>query len=137
MGAKTKATTAPSMTREQMALLNSMMRGVGNQMQGISLGQTWGGPGTTSRQGLGGTPWDTTIRPGQDGQHGMQFPYGQAISQAQPGGMPQAPIPSAAGFPATSPGPGAPPNPFGMAAYSDRNQIVSPIVNPFRRNLGG
>lgn len=132
MGAKQKITQAPTMTPEQLALLNSMMRGVTNQMQGFTLGQTWGGPGTSSRAGFGGKAWDTGGTPSVN-------PWFQAIANTRPRGavgMPQAPIPGAPVGPAGM-NPGQAPNPFMLAAYSDRNQLVSPIVNPFRRNLGG
>jgi len=124
MGAKTKITQAPTMTPEQLALLSSMMRGSTNQMQGVSLGQSWGGPGTTSRQGAGGTPWDPSINP---------------VSEfLGPGGMPQAPIAGAPAVPGGQQGgSGAMVNPFGLAAYSNRDNLVNPIVNPFRRNIGG
>jgi hypothetical protein len=118
MGAKVQTTQTELLTPQQKALLNSMMTGSSNLMSGMQFGQSWGGPGSTSRQGYGGTPWNT-----QGGGGKLQS-------------TPMAPIPSSSGYQATNPGnPGA--SPWGMAAYSDRNQIVSPIVNPFRRNLGG
>jgi hypothetical protein len=123
MGAKTKITQAPTMTPEQTALLNSMMRGSSNQMQGMSLGQTWGGPGTTSRQGYGGTPWDTRVP--------VENPFTKFLG-------PQAAIASAPGAPAGQPsGPGSVVSPFGLAAYSNRDNLVNPFVNPIRRNIGG
>jgi hypothetical protein len=131
MGAKTKITQAPTMTPEQLALLNSMMRGATNQMQGVQLGQTWGGPGTTSRQGIGGTQWN----PSAPAQGGGSNPFTQFLG---PGGMPQAPIAGAPAVPGGQQGgSGAMVNPFGLAAYSNRDNLVNPIVNPFRRNIGG
>ena len=146
MGAKTNITQADTMTPQQKALLNSMMTGSSNLMQGIQFGQGWGGPGSTSRQGYGGTPWNTqapSAGGGDTGGRGDRDPRNGGGGK-DPGGKlmasnPMAPIPSSSGYPATAPAsPGMPAvNPWGMAAYSDRNQIVSPIVNPFRRNLGG
>jgi hypothetical protein len=128
MGAKQKITQAPTMTPEQIALLNSMMRGATNQMQGVQLGQTWGGPGTTSRQGIGGTPWN----PSAPAQGGGSNPFTQFL------GLPEAPIAGAPGAPGGLPGrSGSVIDPFGTAGYSNRDNLVNPIVNPFRRNLGG
>jgi hypothetical protein len=123
MGAKTSVKQAPTMTPEQIALLNSMMRGSANQQQGMTLGQSWGGPGTTSRQGYGGKPWDTSSNP--------FTPFLSA-------GMPQAAVPGAPGSSGgQAGGPASMVDPFGLAAYSNRDNLVNPIINPFRRNIGG
>ena len=142
MGAKVQTTQTELLTPQQKALLNSMMTGSSNLMSGMQFGQSWGGPGSTSRQGYGGTPWNT-VPPQSGGGGGMGGPRSGGGGGMGGGGKlqsaPMAPIPSSSGYQATNPGnPGVSSvNPWGMAAYSDRNQIVSPIVNPFRRNLGG
>lgn len=138
MGAKVQTTQTDLLNPQQRALMASMMTGSSNLMQGIQLGQSWGGPGSSSRQGYGGTPWGSKPVSDAPGQSVLPVQTGRpGAPPASPAGM--APIPSSSGFPATNPGnPGAATyNPWGVAAYSDRNQLVSPIVNPFRRNLGG
>lgn len=139
MGAKVQTTQTDLMTPQQKALLNSMMTGSSNLMQGMQFGQSWGGPGSTSREGYGGTPWNTVPPSSGGGGAGGPRAGGGGGGGKLMASNPMAPIPSSSGYPATAPAsPGMPAvNPWGMAAYSDRNQIVSPIVNPFRRNLGG
>lgn len=113
MGAKQKVTQAPTMTPQQLALLNAMMRGVQNQMQGVTLGQGWAGPGTTANQGVGGTPWSTQPNP----------PVNPIFAAIKSASMPV--------------DPNAAPNPFTDQGYAMRDQATGPIVNPFRRSLGG
>lgn len=147
MGAKTDITQAPTMTPQQKALLDSMMRGVSGQLQGFPLGEGWAGPSFDS------------YRPGS-GYGGSTFNMGRPATPAGPlgpirgGGAPVATAPGAGGGfnpmmaalngmarvpSATAPQPSNPGavNPFSPAAYSNREQLVSPLVNPFRRNLGG
>jgi len=153
LGAKTNIDQASTLTPEQKVLMDSMMRGVTDQMQGFILGEGWGGPSFSSYNsgsGYGGKAWNTARpvaltgagarpeagRPGADPREGGANggggnDRGRSLTGQAIAGM--APIASA---PGTGPsGPGGFVNPF--ASYSNRDQIVNPIVNPFRRNLGG
>jgi hypothetical protein len=139
MGAKTDVSSVSTLTPEQKVLLDSMMRGVTDQMQGFQFGEGWGGPSNESYgngSGYGGKVWS----PGGAGQPwsrgGANGPgmTTRAISAAAPPQQGMAPVPAANPVQASNPNNL---NPFGMAAYSNREQLVSPIVNPFRRNIGG
>ena len=112
MGSKQKITQAPTLTPEQQALLAAKIRSAMAMSQGINLGQGWGGPGSY-------TP--------------MNAATGKAVPQPAPGRNPYIDAIAAAG----SPPPTMANNPFGMGAYSNRDALVNPMVNPFRRNLGG
>ena len=124
--------------------MDMIMRGSTSAIQGFQLGEGWAGPNDASYtpgSGPGGKKWDSSQvgvpTPPPDGPprnegddpskrvQGAPSLTGQAIA-----GM--APIPSAPGT--AMPPPGFV-NPFG--SYSDRDKLVNPIVNPFRRNIGG
>lgn len=138
MGAKTKIEQAPTLTPEQKVLLDYMMRGATNQMQGFILGEGWGGPSFESYEpgsGYGGKAWDTS-KPasgsgaGRGGRTGGR--RGGGPESATGAAIASMPIPSAPGTAPVKPGFV---NPY--ASYSDRDKLVNPVVNPFRRNLGG
>ena len=152
MGAKTNVSQAPTVTPEQKALLDSMMRGVYNQMQGFNLGAGWAGPSFESYNpgaGYGGKAFDMTAKgapvpPSFQARMTDKFrnvfdrmggarqanPYLAVLqSIARPAAAPGAP--GAAG------GPGGVLSPTSTAFYNNRENLVSPVVNPFRRNLGG
>jgi hypothetical protein len=136
MGAKTK--TLSTLTPEQSALMNSMMRGVMGSMQGFNLGAGWGGPSFESYNpgvGYGGKTFDMgrtadlSRRPGQAGQP-QAAPANPMLAALQGIAIPGAPGVgggSAAGLV----------SPTSAASYANRENLVTPIVNPFRRNLGG
>jgi hypothetical protein len=144
MGPKTNISTAPTLTPEQKVLLDSMMRGVTDQMQGFEFGEGWAGPSFDSYAngaGYGGKPWTDD----RSGAAGGASPIGGGITPQAPGRLPMTTRANASAMPPMAV-PAAKPiqasnpnnvNPFGMAAYSNREQLVSPIVNPFRRNIGG
>lgn len=120
MGAKTHIEQASTMTPQQLALLNSQLRNVRQFTEGMVLGQGWGGPTFESYQpnvGYGGKRWGTA-RPQAAG---AMPPAAQALGAAPAG-------------PATQP---SVMNTMSPAGYQQTNQIVTPFVNPFRRNLGG
>jgi len=142
MGAKTKITQAPTVTPEQKALLDSIMRGATAQMQGFNLGAGWGGPSFQSYNpgvGYGGTRFD--MSPKAAGRprilsRSMHEPAPAAAAPVNPSLMALqsiARVPGAAG----QPGQAGMVNPMSPAAYANRENLVSPVVNPFRRNLGG
>lgn len=135
MGAKTKIEQAPTLTPQQKALMDSMMRGAADQMQGFIFGQGWGGPSFESYNpgvGYGGKAWDTRTdaqKSGGSGPLGMGGLPGISNQALQS----MSPIASAPG--ASPQGGGGFVNPY--ASFSNRDNIVNPLVNPFRRNLGG
>lgn len=139
MGAKTKVTQATTLTPEQKALLDSNIRGVMSMMQGFNLGTGWGGPTNESYNpnvGYGGMRFDMRkpgapsggpITPNQLRQPaGRQNPAMAALQSIA--------VPGAQGMTGGAPGLV---DPRSTAAYSNRENLVTPIVNPFRRNLGG
>jgi hypothetical protein len=110
MGSKQKITQASTLTPEQQALLGAKIRAAMSMSRGINVGQGWGGPNSY-------TPMNAaTGAPAPQPATGTN-PYADAIANATP--------PTIAN------------NPFGLGAYSNRDALVKPLVNPFRRNLGG
>jgi hypothetical protein len=152
MGAKTKVNQAPTVTPEQKALLDAQMRGVYNAMQGFNLGAGWAGPSFGSydpQAGYGGMRFDMTsggaplpqpkIPPHIQAMRGMMAARPQQSAPAQANPM-MAALQSVARIPGAPGQVGGAPgvvNPTSAAAYSNRENLVSPVVNPFRRNLGG
>lgn len=140
MGAKTKVTQATTLTPEQKALLDSNIRGVMSMMQGFNLGTGWGGPTNESYNpnvGYGGMKFNTQARPASSGSR----PVGPGQLRQPSGGVNPAmaalesiAIPGAPGATGGAPGLVDPRSP---AAYANRENLVTPVVNPFRRNLGG
>lgn len=140
MGAKTSVTQAPTLTPEQKALLDSQMRGVMNSMQGFNLGTGWGGPSFESYNpnvGYGGMKFDTSLGATRAGStvNPMARLTAKPAQQTNPmlAALQSVAVPSAPGMPG---GAGRMVNPTSPTAYSNRENLVSPIVNPFRRNLG-
>lgn len=147
MGAKTKITQAPTLTPEQKALLDYQIRGVMGMTQGFNLGTGWGGPSFESynpRVGYGGQMFDMGPAPaagaGQAGLGGppapKQAPAPAARASFNPmmAALQSVAIPGSPGIPGGAPGMVSPTS---AAAYSNRENLVSPFVNPFRRNSGG
>lgn len=138
MGAKTKVTQATTLTPEQKALLDSQIRGVMGMMQGFNLGTGWGGPSNQSydpRVGYGGMPFNTRGPASGGGPVGpaqLRQPAGRANPAMA--ALESIAIPGAPGAAGGAPGMVDPRSP---AAYANRENLVTPVVNPFRRNLGG
>lgn len=144
MGAKTKITPTSTLTPEQKALLDSQMRGVYNAMQGLNLGAGWGGPSFESYNpgaGYGGSKFDMTTggAPLPTPAPSRPRPWSPAQAQSSQQNPMLAALQSVSRIPSA---PGAigsagMVNPTSPTAYSNRENLVSPLVNPFRRNLGG
>lgn len=141
MGAKTQVTQAPTLTPEQKALLDSQMRGVMGMMQGFNLGAGWGGPSFESYNpgaGYGGKTFDMS-KPATGSAARVRATVQKPSLQQPPGNPMFAALQSIARIPSAAGQPGAPGlvNPASAASYSNRENLVAPVVNPFRRNLGG
>lgn len=138
MGAKVKTTQATTLTPEQKALLDSQIRGVMGMIPGFNLGTGWGGPTNESydpKVGYGGMQFNTG-RPAQGGGPVGPRQLRRPLSQASPAmaALESIAIPGAPGAAGGAPGLVDPRSP---AAYANRENLVTPVVNPFRRNLGG
>lgn len=140
MGAKTKVEQVPTMTPQQQALLKAMITGVTGQMSGFELGAPWMGPSWSSYSpqpfNMGGAgssvpPGSGAMRPGDRREAGPMRQPGQAnpMSQALMAPIPQSQAPQGDLRSMLSP--------FGWNAYGVRDQYTAPLVNPFRRNMGG
>lgn len=126
MGPKQKVTQVSNLTPLQQALMDSQIRNATTMMQGQVLGTTYGGPGTTSSQGFGGRGYGMPNGYVPAGTAPPPNPLLAALAKLRIPGSPGAPGTASAMIDPSSP-----------AAYSNRENLVSPIVNPFRRNLGG
>jgi hypothetical protein len=113
MGSKQKINQAPTLTPDQQALLSAKIKANRLMAMNLILGQGWGGPNSGQMVNAG---TGQAVQPAAPAAQGAN-PLAKAIASATPGQVEN--------------------DPFGMAAYSNRNALVNPIVNPFRRNLGG
>jgi hypothetical protein len=138
-GSKTNITQAPTLTPQQQALLELMLRGTTNAMQGQVLGEPWRGPSwdsyspitwDSSAQGSGDMG-DTRGRGDKAGDRGGSGRVSAMSTILRPQGVPSAP--TAGGQPT----PRSFLTPFGWNAYGARDNYTTPFVNPFRRNIGG